>query len=205
MRRRTLLQRGLQPGRRLRSAGVEAREDVLVYTSPPLEKELEVTGPLKVVLYASSSATGHRLHRQAGRRASVRLRSQSERRHPARPLSQLDERAGAADPGELTRFEIDLVATSNAFLPGHRVRVEISSSNFPRFDRNPNTGELPGRSDELVERDADDSSLGGVSVPHRLAGYSGRSVASVAPRQRFRSWRGILSRGERTHTSPARV
>ena len=46
------------------------------------------------------------------------------------------------------RYRIDLVATSNVFLPGHRVRVEISSSNFPRFDRNPNTGEQPGLATE---------------------------------------------------------
>ena len=43
-------------------------------------------------------------------------------------------------PGEICRYEIDLWATSNVFLPGHRIRVEVSSSNFPRFDRNPNTG-----------------------------------------------------------------
>ena len=53
-------------------------------------------------------------------------------------------------PGEVVRYEIDLWSTSNVFLPGHRLRVEVSSSNFPRFDRNPNTGELPGRSAELV-------------------------------------------------------
>jgi putative CocE/NonD family hydrolase len=53
-------------------------------------------------------------------------------------------------PGEVTEYEIDLWATSNLFKQGHRIRVEISSSNFPRFDRNPNTGELPGRSTEMV-------------------------------------------------------
>jgi hypothetical protein len=46
-------------------------------------------------------------------------------------------------PGEVSRFTIDLWATSHVFLPGHRIRVEISSSNFPRFDRNLNTGEDP--------------------------------------------------------------
>jgi putative CocE/NonD family hydrolase len=53
-------------------------------------------------------------------------------------------------PGEIYEYEIDLVATSNLFRAGHRIRLEVSSSNFPRFDRNPNTGEVPGRSTELV-------------------------------------------------------
>ncbi|MBM3890304.1 MAG: CocE/NonD family hydrolase, partial [Verrucomicrobia bacterium] len=44
------------------------------------------------------------------------------------------------EPGKIYRYEIDLWVTSNVFLPGHRIRVEISSSNFPRFDRNSNTG-----------------------------------------------------------------
>ena len=50
------------------------------------------------------------------------------------------ERAEPLTPGAIERYTIDLWATSNVFLPGHRIRVEISSSNFPRFDRNPNTG-----------------------------------------------------------------
>lgn len=52
-------------------------------------------------------------------------------------------------PGKIYRYEIDLWATSNVFLPGHRIRVEISSSNFPRFDRNPNTGHPFGKDAEL--------------------------------------------------------
>ena len=50
------------------------------------------------------------------------------------------EKAELAKPGEIYKLTIDAGVTSNVFLPGHRVRVEISSSNFPRFDRNPNTG-----------------------------------------------------------------
>ena len=49
-------------------------------------------------------------------------------------------------PGEVYEFEIDLVGTANVFLPGHRIRVDITSSNFPQFDRNPNTGEPFGTS-----------------------------------------------------------
>jgi len=51
--------------------------------------------------------------------------------------------AALLEPGRIYEYDIDLWATSNVFLPGHRIRVEISSSNFPRFDRNLNTGEDP--------------------------------------------------------------
>ena len=53
------------------------------------------------------------------------------------------------EPGKVYRYEIDLWVTSNVFLPGHKIRVEISSSNFPRFDRNPNTGHSFGADAEL--------------------------------------------------------
>jgi len=52
-------------------------------------------------------------------------------------------------PGKVYRYEIDLWVTSNVFLPGHKIRVEISSSNFPRLDRNPNTGHPFGADAEL--------------------------------------------------------
>jgi putative CocE/NonD family hydrolase len=52
-------------------------------------------------------------------------------------------------PNKINKYEIDLWATSNVFLPGHKIRVEISSSNFPRFDRNPNTGNTFGMDSEL--------------------------------------------------------
>ena len=52
-------------------------------------------------------------------------------------------------PNEVYEFEIDLIATANVFLPGHRIRVDITSSHFPQFDRNPNTGEDLGVSDKV--------------------------------------------------------
>ena len=55
------------------------------------------------------------------------------------------EREVLLEPGRVERYEIELMATSNVFLAGHRIRVEVSSSNFPRFDRNPNTGAPIGR------------------------------------------------------------
>jgi putative CocE/NonD family hydrolase len=119
----------------------EQRSDVLVYTSKALPTDLEVTGPVRAVLFAASSApdtdwTAKLLDVHADGRAFnlcdgiVRA---SHRESPGRPL-----RARAQ---EVYRYEIDLAVTSNVFLAGHKIRVEVSSSNFPRFDRNLNTGE----------------------------------------------------------------
>jgi len=122
---------------------VEARDDVLVYTSTMMSDALEVTGPIAVTLYAASSAPdtdftaklvdvrpdGYAQNLADG---IVRARYRDSRVAPA-PLT----------PGAVSTFTIDLWATSHVFLPGHRIRVEISSSNFPRFDRNLNTGDDP--------------------------------------------------------------
>ncbi|MFH1719897.1 MAG: CocE/NonD family hydrolase [Planctomycetota bacterium] len=120
---------------------VEKRNDVLVFTSDELKSELEVTGPVKVILYASTTAkdtdwTAKLVDVHPDGRAFnlcdgiIRARYRESKETPVLIL-----------PGEIYRYEIDLWVTSNAFLPGHRIRVEISSSNFPRFDRNLNTGE----------------------------------------------------------------
>lgn len=119
---------------------VEARDDVLVYTAAPLTESLEVTGPVKVVLYAASDApdtdwTAKLVDVYPDGRAFnlcdgvVRARFRTEGEPPS-----------LIEPGAVYRYEIDCWVTSNAFLPGHRIRVDISSSNFPRVDRNPNTG-----------------------------------------------------------------
>jgi uncharacterized protein len=127
---------GVQDQRR-----VEERQDVLVYTSDPLTAPLEVTGPLTVQLYATTSASdtdftaklvdvrsdGYAQNLTDG---IIRARYRQSRTRPT-----------LLSPGEVYQFTIDLWATSHVFLPGHRLRVEISSSNFPRFDRNLNTGE----------------------------------------------------------------
>jgi putative CocE/NonD family hydrolase len=120
---------------------VEARSDVLVYTTPPLTEALEVTGPVTVVLHASSSApdtdftaklvdvapNGYAANLCDG---IIRARYRNSAAHPE--LMQ---------PGEAYQFTIDLNGTGNLFRPGHQIRLEISSSNFPKFDRNLNTGE----------------------------------------------------------------
>ncbi len=151
---------------------VEARSDVLVYTSAPLEREQEVTGPLKVVLYASSSATDTDF---TAKLVDVHpcgmARNLNDGILRARYRNSMSE-PEMLTPGEVTRFEVDLVATSNAFQPGHRIRVEISSSNFPRFDRNPNTGEQPGRSDKVVSA---------LQTVHHSAEYPSHIVLPVIP------------------------
>ena len=128
---------------------VEDRQDVLVYTSEALERELEVTGPIKVHLFASSSAVdtdftaklvdvrsdGFAHNLQDG---IIRARYRTSRSEPS-----------LIEPGRVYPFVIDLWATNHLFKTGHRVRVEISSSNFPRFDRNQNTGAPLGRDDRL--------------------------------------------------------
>jgi putative CocE/NonD family hydrolase len=120
---------------------IERRDDVLVYTTPPLEHDLEVTGPLQLVLYAASSAcdtdfTGKLVDVYPEGRAIHLAEGILRARH--RTSLQTTELLA---PGEVTRFEIELAPTSNLFRRGHRLRVEVSSSNFPRFDRNLNTGE----------------------------------------------------------------
>lgn len=120
---------------------VEERSDVLVYTSDAVTAPLEVTGPIAVTLFAASTAPdtdftaklvdvrpdGYAQNLADG---MVRARYRNSREAPT-PLT----------PGDVSRFTIDLWATSHVFRPGHRIRVEISSSNFPRFDRHLNTGE----------------------------------------------------------------
>ncbi len=120
---------------------IERRDDVLVYTSPPLERDLEVTGPLEVVLYATSSApdtdfTAKLIDVYPDERALCLAEGIIRARYRA-SLAQPE----LLEPGEVAEFRIELAPTSNVFRKGHRIRLDVSSSNFPRFDRNLNTGE----------------------------------------------------------------
>jgi putative CocE/NonD family hydrolase len=121
---------------------VEMRPDVLVYTSEPLERDLVVAGPIRVVLYASSDAADTDWTAKL-----VDVRPSGFAMNLCDGIARARWRHGGAtpqllEPGLVERYEIDLMVTGNAFLAGHRIRVEISSSNFPRFDRNANTGAL---------------------------------------------------------------
>ncbi|MBI4167131.1 MAG: CocE/NonD family hydrolase [Acidobacteria bacterium] len=129
----------------------EARDDVLVFTTPAFKEDFEVTGPVSVELFASSSAvdtdftgklvdvwpTGFAQNLTEG---ILRARYRNSKEKPE-----------FLNPGEAYKLILDLWATSNVFKAGHRLRLEISSSNFPRFDRNLNTGEDPGSSTRMVK------------------------------------------------------
>ncbi len=121
-------------------ASLEKREDVLVFTTPVLRRETEVTGPVRVILYASSTAVNTDFTAKLtdvypdGRSMRICegiIRADHRNR---------DEEPSPIEPGKVYEYNIDLWATSNLFKKGHCIRVEISSSNFPRFDRNLNTG-----------------------------------------------------------------
>ena len=119
---------------------VETRPDVLVYTSEPLEAPLEVIGPIDLILYASSSALDTDF---TAKLVDVWPNGRAENLTDgilrARYRESLAE-ARLLEPGRIEEFRIYVGPTANTFLRGHRIRLEVSSSNFPRFDPNPNTG-----------------------------------------------------------------
>jgi putative CocE/NonD family hydrolase len=121
-------------------APVEARDDVLVYSSAPLERPLTIAGPLRAELHVSTSARdtdftaklvdvfpdGRALNIQEG---ALRLRYRQGFLNPE-----------LATPGEVYRISLDMRAIAYELPAGHRLRLQISSSNFPRLERNLNTG-----------------------------------------------------------------
>lgn len=129
---------------------VESRPDVLIFTTEPLEKPLEVTGQIKVVLWASSSAP------------DTDFTAKLTDVYPdGRSMLVLDgiiraryrngfEKGELMKPEEVYKFEIDLWSTSILFNRGHRIRVAVSSSNSPRFEPNPNTGEHSGHGEKTA-------------------------------------------------------
>jgi putative CocE/NonD family hydrolase len=130
---------------------VENRRDVLVYSTGRLIEDTEVTGPISLVLFASTSApdtdfTGKLVDVYPDGRA-INLTDGSLR---VRYRNGLDK-PKLLKPGETVKYMMDLGVTSNVFKKGHRIRLEISSSNFPRFDRNPNTGRAIADETQLVK------------------------------------------------------
>jgi putative CocE/NonD family hydrolase len=135
------------------------RSDVLVFETEPLDQAVEVTGAIEVRLWISSSAV------------DTDFTAKLLDVYPPNPdypdgyaLNLVDsiQRARYRDsvtepallqPGEACELRIQLYPTSNLFAAGHRIRLDVSSSNFPRFDVNPNTGEPLGRSRRTVVAD----------------------------------------------------
>jgi len=129
----------------------EARADVLVFTTPAFTQEFEVTGPISADLFVTSSAVdtdftaklvdvwpnGFAQNLTDG---ILRMRYRNS-----------NEKPEWMNPGEVYHITIDMWATSNVFLAGHKLRLEISSSDFPRFDRNLNTGEEQARGTRIAK------------------------------------------------------
>lgn len=155
--------------------GVEARDDVLVYTTEPLSADLEVTGPVRLVLVASSSAV------------DTDWTAKLVDVHPdGRAIGIVDgilraryrdgfERPSLLRPDRPERFTIELGATSMLFRAGHRLRLEVSSSNFPRFARHPNTG------GDLASAGPDDLRIAQQTIYHDAARPSYLELPVIPP------------------------
>ncbi|HLY91298.1 MAG TPA: CocE/NonD family hydrolase, partial [Acetobacteraceae bacterium] len=128
-----------------------SRRDVLVFQTPPLKSAVQVVGPIEAELFVSTdgpdtdftaklidvhpaSADYPKGYAMILTDGILRLRYAED---PTRPRLR--------EPGEVVKIRITLFPTANLFLPGHRIRLDVSSSNFPKFDVNPNTGEPEGR------------------------------------------------------------
>lgn len=131
-------------------SAVQRRDDVLVYQTEPLEEDIEVTGPVRVDLYASSSATDTDFmamlidvwpngYRQRLCDGMVRARFRDGMDRPS-----------LIEPGHIYRYDFSCWNTAQTFKAGHRICVQISSSAFPKYDRNLNTGAALGQTDEFV-------------------------------------------------------
>ncbi|MBI4539721.1 MAG: CocE/NonD family hydrolase [Gemmatimonadetes bacterium] len=138
---------------------LKARPDVVVFQTGPLQEDVQVVGPIVVKLYASSTAvdtdftaklvdvyapsadfpTGFDMNLTD---AIIRARYRN------RP-----DRAELMEPGKVYEFTIKPFPTGNVFRKGHRIRIDLSSSNFPRFDVNPNTGEPLGKNRRMITAD----------------------------------------------------
>ena len=152
--------------------GLLERNDVLTYETAPLESSLEITGPNALELFASSTARdtdftatlvdvypdGYSLLIQEGiLRASFR---------------NADEAPANIEPGKVYKLNVDLWTTSFTVPAGHRIRLEVSSSNFPRFTRNLNNGEKFGMSDRVEIA---------TQVVHHSEEYPSRLVLTTTP------------------------
>ncbi len=157
---------------------LKSRADIVVFETEPLAEDMTVIGPITVKLFAASSAvdtdftaklvdvyppgkgfpTGFDLNITD---AIVRGRYRATRDHQV-----------LLEPGKVYEYTIDPFPTANVFKKGHRIRVDISSSNFPRFDVNPNTGEPLGRSRRMISAD---------NTLHHSARYPSHIILPLAP------------------------
>jgi uncharacterized protein len=156
---------------------IEQRADILVFSSAPLDRPMEVTGPVSVVLYAITSAPDTdftaKLVDVFPDGTAVNLSNGVQRASFRESLSH----PTPVRPGEVYRYQINVWPTSNLFAKGHRIRLEISSSDYPQFAPNPNTGARFGTTTEqrtavqTILHDADHPSA--VVLPVIPAGAGG--------------------------------
>lgn len=128
---------------------IEARNDVLVYTSAILKEPLAIAGPVKMKLYAATDVPDTdffiKLVDVHPYGFAMNIAEGILRTRFRKSLDRME----LLKPGQSYEFEIDMRGTANVFRRGHRIRVDVTSSNFPQFDRNPNTGEDLGASDRV--------------------------------------------------------
>lgn len=154
---------------------VELRSDVLCYTTPPLSEPLEVIGPVELILHVSSSVPDTDF---TGKLVDVAPDGRAE--NLVDGILRVRYRKSLSDPvlmeaGRVYELRINLVATANVFAAGHRIRLEVSSSNFPRFDRNTNTG---GTIAEETLQDAQPA----INRVHHTTDHASRLVLPVVHR-----------------------
>jgi putative CocE/NonD family hydrolase len=125
---------------------IEARPDVVTYTTPVLERDTEVTGPIEVQLWACSSAPDTDF---VARLVDVHPDGRAYNLTDGIIRASYARGSASVQPNQPYLYRIDLWATSNVFKAGHRIRLQVTSSSFPRWDRNPNTGHRFGADAEL--------------------------------------------------------
>jgi putative CocE/NonD family hydrolase len=121
-----------------RQNDIEARQDVLVYTTPSLNQDVEVTGPISLILYVSTTAPNTDFTAKL-----VDVRQDGSAFNISEGILRRSyQEAQRSTAKKVHEIHIELWPTSMVFFRRHRIRLEVSSSNFPRFDRNPNTGNM---------------------------------------------------------------
>ncbi|MEU9918776.1 CocE/NonD family hydrolase [Streptomyces sp. NPDC051001] len=155
---------------------VAGREDVLCFTGPVLEEAVEVTGAVSLTLFVSSSAVDTDFTAKL-----VDVFPDGKAINLCDGILRTRYRGGLAteqlmEPGTVYEITIDMTATSNVFLPGHRIRVDVSSSNFPRYDRNTNTG-------GIIARETEEQMIPAVNHIHHGPNQPSRLVLPIIDRK----------------------
>lgn len=169
---------------------VERRKDVLVYTSGPLQEDLSIVGPVRLLVYVSTSAPDTDIMAKL-----VDVFPDGMARNLTDGMLRLRyrkslEQPELVKPGQVYPVTVPVGVTANCFRAGHRIRLEVSSSNFPRFDRNPNTGRAIANETEC--RKAVQTVMHGTRHPSHLvlpvvprAGLAAKAKLTSPPAARY--------------------